>query len=88
MQFSWFTAIAVFFAYVGIDTLYALYINAVGRKLAVRAANFATLMALLVVFGIRTYMENGLYVFPLLAGGWIGTFLTVRLVKQTEEIKN
>lgn len=77
-DFSPVTAVLVFATYVVIDVLYAAYIIAVGGRRAVRAAALSSLIYSLLAFGVVTYAKNVLYVVPLAAGAFVGTYVTVR----------
>ena len=75
----------VFFAYVAIDALYALYTLAVTNYRPARAATISSVMYLLLATGFLAFTHNAWYLMPAAAGGWIGTFLTVRLEKHKSE---
>ncbi len=76
--FDWPTAVLVFLAYVLIDGMYAFYTMAVTNKKAVSAATVGSLMHFLIALGVLSYVENYLYLLPLAAGSWLGTYLVVR----------
>lgn len=77
-SFNWVTAIAVFFAYIIIDFLYASYTIYIQRKLAGRAASAGALMYSLMAFGIMEYTHNPLYIIFVAAGSWLGTYWSVK----------
>ncbi len=70
-------AIVIFLAYILIDGMYAYYTVAVIRKNPITSATVGSLMHFLIAFGVLSYVENYLYLFPLALGSWIGTFLVV-----------
>lgn len=74
-----------FFAYFLIDILYASYTLAGVDKRPVLSANLASLIYLLLALGVLSYTENAAYLFPMILGSWLGTFLTVRWHRQKEE---
>jgi VanZ family protein len=78
---NWFTAATMFFAYVTLDALYAINTEAVSRYQAGRAAWSAALLYSLSAYGVQVYVENHLYVIPLVLGASIGTYFTVRILK-------
>lgn len=77
-DFSAFTAAVIFATYVAVDILYALYIICVEKRQALRAAAISAVLYSLLAYGVITYSKNPLYLVPLAAGAFLGTFLTVR----------
>jgi hypothetical protein len=71
-------AIAVFVAYLLIDAMYAYYTLAITRRQPVAAATVGSLMYVLIAFGILNFVENYLYVIPMVIGSWIGTYVVVK----------
>lgn len=69
--------VAVFIAYIVIDGMYAYYTLAVTRKRPVVSATTGALMHFLIAFGVLSYVDNYLYLIPLAAGSWVGTYLVV-----------
>ena len=70
-------ALGIFFAYLAIDALYAKYTLSVTRHQASLAAMLSVIIYLLLAFGVVSYIQNFLYLVPLGAGAWIGTYLVV-----------
>lgn len=77
-NFKWLIAFGVLFGYVVVDSLYAKYTLEVVSLEPVKSANIGAGMHLLLAFGVLNYTENWLYVFPLIIGSWLGTYLVVR----------
>lgn len=77
-DFSPVTAVLVFATYVVIDVLYAAYIIAVSDRRAVRSAALSSVIYGLLAYGVVTFSKNILYLVPLAAGAFVGTFITVR----------
>lgn len=77
-DFSTTTAAVLFVTYVIVDVLYALYIVCVERRQALRAAAISAILYSLLAFGVVTYSKNTLYLAPIAAGAFVGTFLTVK----------
>jgi len=77
-DFSPLTAVLVFVTYVVVDVLYAAYILAVGERRPVLAAALSAVIYGLLAYGIVTYSTNILYLVPLAAGAFTGTYVTVR----------
>lgn len=75
-------AAIVFGVYVVFDILYAIYVFCVSRKLAMSASLVSAVLYSLGAYGVMTYMENPLYLFPLACGAFLGTFLAVRYLGQ------
>lgn len=69
----------VFFAYIFIDALYAWYTLSVVKLDEWNSATTGVIIHAFLVFGVINYTQNFLYVIPLLAGSWIGTFFFVRM---------
>lgn len=76
-QFDIGTAVLVFVAYILIDGMYAYYTIMVTRKRPVVSATTGALMHFLIAFGVLSYVDNYLYLIPLVLGSWIGTYLVV-----------
>ena len=81
-DFSLLTAGIVFVAYVIVDALYAYYTLAVAEKQPLRAATIGTLIHFLLAVGILSFIQNFLYLIPLILGSWIGTYLAVTHAKK------
>lgn len=77
-SFDFKIAVAIFVAYLLIDAMFAYYTLAVTRKRPIAAANVGSLMYLLIAFGVLNYVENYLYVVPMVIGSWIGTYVIVK----------
>lgn len=77
-DFSPATAAVLFVTYVIVDVLYALYIVCVERRQATRAAAISAILYSLLAFGVVTYSKNTLYLAPIAAGAFVGTFITVK----------
>lgn len=75
--FDFFIATAVFVSYVVVDAMYAYYTFAIANRRAMRAATTGALMHFLLAVGVLSYVENILYLIPIAAGSWLGTFLVV-----------
>ena len=80
-DFNYNTAFLVFLAYVVIDILYALYVVYVGKRNAVGAAAASALLYSLSAYGVVTFSKNILYIIPLAAGAFLGTYFTVKYQK-------
>ena len=82
-EFSWEIAFVLFVTYVIIDFVYAAYILYVNRLQAVRAATCSSIIYVLLAYGVINYSKNHLYLIPIGAGAWLGSWLLV----MTEKIK-
>lgn len=76
-DFSPVTAAVIFATYVAVDILYAAYIICVERRRALAAAAISSVLYSLLAFGVITYSKNPLYLIPLAAGAFLGTYVTV-----------
>jgi hypothetical protein len=77
-SFDYKIAFLVFVAYIIMDGLYAKYTLDVANYNAVKAANTGTIIHFLLAFGVISYTQNMLYIFPLAVGSWIGTFYMIK----------
>ena len=85
-NFDLLTAGLIFFLYIIIDGLYAYYTFAVTDRKPAQAASAAALLYLLLAVGVLNYVQNYLYIIPLAAGSWAGTYLVVRFSKTSPDI--
>lgn len=83
-QLSFGMCIVLFVIYFIFDILYAKYIISVGKLRALRAANYSVILQILSVIGTLKFVNNVLYTVPILAGIWLGTFLSLRLAMKTK----
>ena len=77
-SFHYGTAFSVFAAYLIVDALFARYTLDVANLNELQAANVGVLTHFLLAFGVISYTQNWLYIFPLVIGSWIGTFSMIR----------
>lgn len=77
-QFSIATALLVFTAYLIIDAMYAYYILSVDERKPYRAATTGAIMHFLLAFGVLSYVQNFIYIFPIAIGSWLGTFIVIK----------
>lgn len=77
-DFDPFIAFALFIAYIVVDGIYAYYTLQVADRNAIAAASSGALMHFLLAAGVLGYTENVLYLLPLAAGSWVGTYLVVK----------
>jgi hypothetical protein len=76
--FNGITALGVLIAYAFVDAMYARYTIQVVEARAAHAATTGALMHILMAFGVLSYVQNVLYVVPIVIGSWVGTYVTVR----------
>lgn len=74
---NWLITLLVFVSYVVIDGLYAKYTLEVVSLKPFRSATIGSLMHFLLAFGVINYTENWLYIFPVVIGSWLGTYLVI-----------
>jgi hypothetical protein len=80
-DFNWWLALAIVINYIIIDGLYAQYTLDVISLKPIKSASIGSLMYILSAFGIINFINNVLYVIPMLIGSWLGTFLIVMYEK-------
>lgn len=85
-QFSPLIGLGLFCSYALLDSVYAVYTLAIVKKRKAMAANMGSAVYLLTAFGIINYVDNWLYIIPMLMGGWIGTYLTLYHVEKRERL--
>jgi uncharacterized membrane protein YfcA len=81
MEFSWLTAVSLFLFYVFVDVLYVLYTRYITEKRAFATANAGALLYALLAYGTVQYVQNNLYIIPVVLGSWIGAYFTVKFIK-------
>lgn len=74
---SLWTSLSLFLLYVVVDLLYAMYTLSVTKLKPARAATIGAGMYVLLAYGVISYSHNILYLVPIGAGSWIGTYLAV-----------
>ena len=77
-DFSFKKAAIIFFLQIVIDGVYGYYVRAASGGRPMAAANSGAAIHLLVVFSTISYVKNWLYIFPLAAGSWVGTYLITK----------
>ncbi len=73
--------LAVLFATLVTDALWALYMIKVTTKAPFLAASYGSLIHILTAFTVISYTKNYLYLIPLVVGSFIGTYFTVKFTK-------
>jgi hypothetical protein len=73
-------AALVFVCYLVFDALYVTYIRATASKKAALAANVGCVMYLISAFGLTMFQHEYWYAVPILAGSWLGTYLTIKYI--------
>ncbi len=87
-QFDWWIAVSVMCSYILVDGLYARYtLDVVARKPAI-AATVGAGMHFLLAYWVINYTQNRLYIFPLVIGSWLGTYVVVTYEKQKNTTKS
>ncbi len=74
--------LAVFFATLATDALYALYLIKVTEKNPLLASFYGSLIHILTAFTVISYTKNYVYLIPLVAGSFIGTYIVVHRSKK------
>lgn len=68
----------VFVAYLLVDAMFAYYTLAVTKNRPVAAANVGSMMYFFIAIGVLNYVQNYLYLIPLVLGSWVGTYVIVK----------
>lgn len=77
-NFDWRIAALVFLVYFILDVFYAIYVIAVNKKQAALAATMTSGIYTFGALGIMTYLNNPIYIAPLAAGAFLGTYVIVK----------
>jgi len=81
-NFDFTTACVVFFTYIIIDIVYALYVIYVEKRSSFAAGLCSAVIYTLGSYGVITFSKNPWYIIPLATGAFLGTYLTVRWQKE------
>ncbi len=76
-QFSFTLAVTLFVVYICIDGLHAYYTVSVTKRRPLASATTSAVVHILIAFGVFSYTHNYLYVAPIVAGSWVGTYIVV-----------
>lgn len=68
----------IIITYIVLDGMYAYYTLAVTKKKPLNSAFVGSMMHFLVAFGVLNYIQNYLYILPIVVGSFIGTYFVVR----------
>lgn len=71
-------ALLIFVVYIFVDGLWAHYTISVQKRNAASAATTGAVMYFFLAFGVISYTQNYLYLLPLAAGSWVGTYVIVK----------
>jgi len=82
--FSWTEAAVVFLSTLAADLLWAIYIRRVGEGKSMKAAIYSAFIVLLGAVAVGSYIENSWYLFPAVAGAFVGTWITIEHDKKKE----
>ncbi len=72
-------AFTIFILTLVMDALHAIYTRAVAANRAGRAATFGSLIYLISGFAVIHYTQNHLYLLCVVAGSWVGTYLSIKV---------
>lgn len=78
-------ALGLFVSYVLIDFFCVQHIILIQRRKAFLAAHVSLAISLLGLASTFEFIKQPLYMIPILAGTWVGTYLTVRYSKKDED---
>lgn len=73
-------ALAVFFAMVALDIVFALYVIETARQAAVAASSYAALIQVFNIFVVRSFMSDRRLAIPCVAGAFVGTWLAITFI--------
>lgn len=86
-SFNVYICISVLIGYIIVDILYAYYTLAVNNYKPIQASFTSIALHIILIGGVVTYIENILYVIPMLIGSFIGTYIVVSYHKKKHENK-
>lgn len=74
--------ILVFFSVLLYDSLYALYIQQIHEKKALKSAITSSILYLSGAYVVVSYIDDKWLIIPAIIGGAIGTYITVKYSKE------
>ena len=81
-------AMLLFFTNVIDDVLAVLFVRRTAAGNAVQAALISGLLTVLIAFSVVNYVQNKLYLIPIVVGSMVGCYVAVRLDKWYRRKKN
>ena len=81
-ELSFGTCLLLFVIYFVFDILYAKYILAVNKLRAMRSANISATLYVLSAIGTLGYVDNILYIIPIITGTWLGTYVSLTIASK------
>jgi uncharacterized membrane protein YfcA len=79
------TCLLLFVVYLIFDILSTLYLRAVSELKAGKASTLSTILFLMSIYGTIEYINNFVYIIPIAIGGFLGSYITIRWLKQESE---
>lgn len=73
-DFDYLIALLIFISYIVVDALYAHYTIKVSERQPVSSATTGSIIHVLIAFGVLNYVNNLVYLIPIVIGSWIGTY--------------
>lgn len=77
--------VLLFWIYFLFDVLSTFYLQAVSELKAAKASHLSTVLYLMSVYGTIEYINNFAYILPIAMGGWFGSYVTIKWIKQKSE---
>ncbi len=77
MHINWLIVLGLFIASIALDAVYAAYTVAIIKSQPGRAATFSLLTYILSAVGVVSYVDNKIYLIPLAAGAFVGTYIVI-----------
>lgn len=87
MGLSYLTWLFVFVITVGTESLWVFYIRRTDQGKAFQAAIFSVSITIFSALLTISYVENRMLLIPIAAGGFVGTFISVKMDKDKKRIK-
>ena len=81
-------AMLLFFTNIVDDVLAVLFVRRTAAGNAVQAALISGLLTVLIAFSVVNYVQNKLYLIPIVVGSMVGCYVAVRLDKLYRRKKN
>lgn len=81
-------AVLLFFSNIADDVLAVLFVRRTAAGNAVQASLISGLLTILIAFSVVNYVENKLYLIPIVVGSMVGCYVAVRLDKLYRRKKN
>jgi uncharacterized membrane protein YfcA len=79
------TACSVFIVTAFMDALHAIYTKAINEEKPALAATAGSFIYVVSAYAVIQYTQNWIYVLFMVAGSWVGTYLTMKYKRKIQK---